>query len=217
MKIVCISDTHGKHKALDGFMPEGDVLVHAGDFTMDGNFKYVRLFNEWLGTLPYKYKLVIPGNHELTFDWHKNPMMHLEAARLMTNATLLNEQSAIIDGIKFYGSPITPYFCDWAFNRFRGAEIDAHWQKIPADTDVLITHGPPAGVLDRPGRYGDQVGCEMLAQHLIRVRPKLHVFGHIHTPGEEVDYGITFVNASIVNEAYQPIYLPRVIEIDTGI
>jgi Icc-related predicted phosphoesterase len=208
-----ISDTHEKHLSLNGFMPEGDVLIHAGDFTMQGEPLYVNKFNEWLGTLPYSRKIVIPGNHELTFDEKFNPR-YLEARAGITNATLLINQSIIIDGIKFYGMPDTPEFCNWAFNR-TSEEMESLSQAIPNDVDVLITHGPPYGHLDQTRINGDNLGCRKLRNRVDNIRPKVHVFGHIHGGyGKKEDiYGTTFVNASICTERYRPLNLPIVIEV----
>lgn len=217
MRIVCISDTHEFHRVLGGFLPDGDVLVHAGDFTMQGEPAYVREFDRWLGTLPYKHKVVIPGNHELTFDPRTRGNTLSNAAkmfRMITNATILNDEQLTIEGVKFWGSPITPTFFNWAFMRDRGPAIQLHWDIIPDDTDVLITHGPPHGILDTASNRHGHVGCEELAKVVARVRPKLHVFGHIHGGhGQHVQDGTIFVNASICNERYQPMNLPRVVDV----
>jgi Icc-related predicted phosphoesterase len=213
MKLVMTSDTHDQHLALKGALPDGDVFIHAGDFTGMGEPSCVEKFNEWLGTLPHKYKLVIPGNHELTFE-PGLPTYDSDVAALLTNATLLNDSSAVIDGVKFWGSPVTPYFCNWAFNRVRGAEIKEHWDLIPNDTDVLITHGPPMNILDELLYNGEHVGCEELLKAIERVKPKVHVFGHIHAGHGVIAHdGTTFVNASFVNERYRPAYAPEVIDI----
>src|SRR5690606_9104680 len=102
-----------------------------------------------------------------------------------------------------WGSPITPYFHNWAFNRKRGAKIKAHWDLIPDDTDILITHGPPFGILDETV-YSKRTGCEELLLRVYQVQPKYHIFGHIHE-----DYGMlakretTFVNASVLDDRYE--------------
>lgn len=223
MKIVMIADTHERHLALEGFMPEGDVLVCAGDFTMMGEEVYVRKFDEWLGGLPYQHKVVIPGNHELSFDEHKNEK-YLQARNWLKNAILLVNQSAIIDGMKFYGMPDTPEFCNWAFNRTR-TEMEAFTDQIPADTDVLVTHGPPFGICDAlrraerdprtreiTGYHPEHLGCLNLLEAVERVKPKVHVFGHIHGAYGKHDNGATqFFNASICNEDYRPTRQPQTV------
>lgn len=200
MRIVCISDTHGQHEGLS--VPDGDVLVHAGDFTLDscGELSSAR-FNHWLGDLPHKRKVVIAGNHDFIFerrpDW---------APGLLTNATYLCDSGCEIGGLKFWGSPITPRFMDWAFMRDRGADIRKHWDLIPDDTDVLITHGPPSHVLDTSYRGGDHLGCTDLMESVEYIQPQLHVFGHIHGGrGLRHITDTTYVNAACLDEAYRPV------------
>jgi Icc-related predicted phosphoesterase len=128
--------------------------------------------------------------------------------------TYLNDSGCEIDGVKFWGSPITPWFHNWAFNRMRGAEIKEHWNLIPDNTNVLITHGPPYGFGDRPFGKHDRVGCEDLMSVVNRVKPKLHVFGHIHgSAGEQFFNGTHFVNASVVNEIYSVVNSPVVVDL----
>lgn len=206
MKIVTISDTHGMHRALN--MPSGDVLIHAGDFSSNGTLENVREFNEWLGRLDYEHKIVIAGNHELCFESAPE-----EAEKLITNAVYLKDSSIVIDGMKFYGSPWQPAFYNWAFNLQRGAELKQKWDMIEDDTDVLITHGPLFGYLDSV--VGDEhVGCEELTKAVQRIKPKLHVCGHIHGGYGMDKLGSTkLVNASTCNERYDPINEPIVVEI----
>lgn len=204
-KIVIISDTHGLHEGLS--IPPGDILVHAGDCTREGALEEVEAFNAYLGTLPHPEKIVIAGNHDFLFE--QRP----EAAReLMTNCTYLMDEAVEVRGIKFYGSPWQPWFFDWAFNLPRGEALAAKWARIPADTGVLITHGPPAGVGDRTAR-GEGVGCADLDEAVRRVRPRLHVFGHIHEAyGRWTRGGTTFINASTCNLAYEPVNPPWIFE-----
>ncbi len=205
MKIVCLSDTHGKHAQLQ--VPEGDILIHAGDFTKRGLIGEVQQFNDWLTTQPHKHKIVIAGNHDFLFE--QNPAL---AQSLLNEAMYLEDEFVEIEGIKFWGSPITPWFFDWAFNRQRGAEITAHWQKIPKDTDILITHGPPKGILDKT-MHGLEVGCQDLLEAVQRICPRYHIFGHIHEA-----YGIhqidntQFINASILDINYKVAHAPVVLE-----
>ncbi|HEY6967785.1 MAG TPA: metallophosphatase domain-containing protein [Candidatus Angelobacter sp.] len=206
MKLVLISDTHEQHDAIS--VPDGDVLIHAGDFTYLGEAAAVKQFNHWLGRLPHKHKILICGNHELMFerDW-------ASYAAMITNATLLNDSGVEINGLKFWGSPITPIFLYWAFMMDR-SELAEHWKKIPADTDVLITHGPPIDILDKshPARLG--CGDGPLGARVQEIAPKLHVFGHIHGGyGVRLHGETQYVNASSVNEAYEPVNAPIVVEI----
>src|SRR6516162_4664118 len=150
-RIVCVSDTHGRHREIN--IPDGDVLVHAGDLTVHGYLDELREFNAWLGTLPHRHKVVIAGNHDFCLQEQRE-----RARPLLTHAVYLEEEAAEICGLMVYGSPWQPWFGGWAFNLHRGPELAAVWAKIPAGTDVLITHGPPAGILDQT-RRGDAVGC----------------------------------------------------------
>ena len=195
MKIVIISDTHNLHNLIN--LPSGDVLIHCGDLCNSGSIRDVVGFNIWIGKQDFKHKLVIPGNHDRVFETD-----YALAKDVLDNATLLLDSSVTIEGIKFYGSPWQPAFCNWAFNVPRGLELKEKWDNIPLDTDVLITHGPPHGMLDTVPGDGS-VGCEELLLAVERVQPKLHCFGHIHG-----GYGIdkradtVFVNASSCTERY---------------
>lgn len=213
MKIVLISDTHESHRKLE--VPEGDLLIHAGDITWNGHKRPLQDFNDWLGGLPHKHKIVIPGNHDLTFDPEKATEETVKAAiSTITNATLLINNSTVVEGKVVWGSPMTPWFCNWAFNCWRGDEINMYWVRIPDDVDILVTHGPPKGVLDQQAPGREHLGCEMLAKTYDRIHPKLHVFGHIHGGyGTEQENGTTFVNASVMNEAYVAHNAPIVVEL----
>lgn len=196
MKIVCISDTHGKHQGLE--VPEGDLLIHAGDVSRRGKPKEIRKFNDWLGTLPHPYKVVIAGNHDWLFENAPE-----EAEALITQAVYLNDSGVNIQGFHIWGSPISPTFYDWAFNRDRGEQIRKHWALIPENTDILITHGPPKGILDKVFT-GEEVGCEDLTEAVNRVCPKYHIFGHIHEAyGQATHNGTHYINASVLNLRYQ--------------
>ncbi|MCB9235695.1 MAG: metallophosphatase domain-containing protein [Bacteroidia bacterium] len=203
MKIVFISDTHGKHKDLQ--LPDGDVLVHAGDLSPRGSARDLQEFFHWFETRPHAHKICIAGNHDFLAE--DNPEMF--AKLVPDNVIYLNDSGCEIEGVKFWGSPITPWFYDWAFNRKRGEEIARYWSLIPEDTDVLITHGPPYGILDKTAR-GDLAGCEELLRRVEEVQPKIHVFGHIHEARGAVKKGKTqFVNASVLNLMYMLVFDPQ--------
>jgi predicted phosphodiesterase len=206
MKFVVISDTHNNHKHMD--IPEGDVLIHAGDFTSHGSADDIVRFNTFLGTFPHKYKILIAGNHDLLFE--KDPKL---AQSLLTNCLYLQDSAVVIEGIKIYGSPWQPWFYDWAFNLQRGAPLKAKWDMIPDDVDILITHGPPHGHGDKT-TGGEYAGCEELLQALHRVQPKYHLFGHIHEGYSQTKEGPTIcINASTCNFSYSPINPPIVFEL----
>ncbi|HEX8516878.1 MAG TPA: metallophosphoesterase [Bacteroidia bacterium] len=138
MKFVAISDTHGQHNNLR--LPQADVIIHAGDITKRGNKEEVVEFLTWFAELPFTYKIFIAGNHDFFFE----ESSEAEIENLIpSNVIYLCNNSVLINGIKIWGSPITPYFFNWAFNRHRGDDISKYWDLIPMDTDILITHGPP--------------------------------------------------------------------------
>lgn len=214
MKLVCLSDTHGRHDAIR--VPEGDVLLHAGDGTKRGTKAEVEAWNDWLGRLPHPHKIAIAGNHDFLFQ--EEPAL---ARTLLTNATYLEDSGIEVGGVRFWGSPWQPWFFDWAFNLRRGEEIRVKWDLIPRGTDVLVTHGPPhgirdqvAGLMNRLASRREHVGCEELLAAVLRVRPKVHVFGHIHEGhGSEERLGIQFVNASNCDREYRPVQPPIVVEL----
>jgi Icc-related predicted phosphoesterase len=210
VKIVCISDTHLAHTKHHIEVPDGDVLIHAGDATFNGTHVEVAAFSDWFASHPHRHKLFVPGNHDRGFEIAEGLMRRY----LDPGITYLRDSGVEIDGLKFWGSPWQPEFCSWAFNLPRGKRLAEKWAMIPDNTDVLITHGPPMGVLDRVWMDG-HVGCKDLMNRVLQVKPALHVFGHIH-----VGYGIKkvgdtiFANAATCNQDYRPINAPLVIEAD---
>lgn len=207
MKLVCISDTHGQHTKLT--IPPGDVLIHAGDFTKSGKPEEICEFDDWLSTLPHPHKLVIAGNHDFLFE--QDPEHGQE---LLQHATYLEDTGMTIEGREFWGSPVSPRFFNWAFNRDRGADIMRHWELIPDQVDVLITHTPPHQILDRVF-YGGYVGCADLRREIEqRIRPRLVVFGHIHESYGQITQGrTTYINASSLDRRYRPVNAPVVFEL----
>jgi predicted phosphohydrolase len=191
IRIVCISDTHELHRELT--VPDGDLLIHAGDFTMFGKgTRAIIDFNGWLGELPHPYKVITCDNHEFAIE--ADPRLR----RLITNATLLINEAAIVSGIKIWGSPLTQHY-GGAFGRSNAADRIRIYNTIPMDTDILVTHGPPFGILDNsPDDYAGPAGDRELREAVVRVKPKVHIFGHIHS-----SYGIhptrhtMFVNAAL--------------------
>jgi Icc-related predicted phosphoesterase len=210
MKIVCISDTHNCNENIA--VPDGDILIHAGDATTVGNVEQITAFNQWFANLPHKYKVFIAGNHDWLFETDNNFARSL----LDKSIVYLQDSSVEIEGLKIYGSPWQPRFYDWAFNLNRGAELAEKWKLIPNDTDILITHGPPFGILDEVPRkyFVENTGCEELRKVVERVKPKLHVFGHIHCGyGQTEQFGVKLVNASTCDEEYNPTQPPIIIEV----
>lgn len=209
MRAVCISDTHGQH--LDLRLPEGDVLVHAGDLTSRGTLEESADFLDWFSSQNYTHKILIAGNHDFIFEQEtREKIAHL----IPENVNYLNDSSVQINGFTFWGSPVTPWFHNWAFNRNRGPEIKDHWDRISMNTDVLITHGPPQGVLDRTV-LGSEVGCEELREKLTQLKPRYHIFGHIHEGyGRYRSEGTEYLNASVLNERYQLCNKPHILDLN---
>lgn len=208
MKIVTLSDVHNQYKKVE--IPEADVILFAGDLTSHGSKDEVKKFASWCKNLPYKHKIVVAGNHDFFFQ-----KFNKEARQLMIDSglTYLEDEEHIIDGIKFYGSPWQPWFYNWAFNLERGSQIRKKWDLIPKDTDVLITHGPPYGILDRTPN-GEDVGCSDLKDIVVSIKPKAHIFGHIHhSYGFKNIDSTLYINTSICNERYQPVNKPFLFEL----
>ncbi|QTE22480.1 metallophosphatase domain-containing protein [Polaribacter cellanae] len=206
MKIVLISDTHGNHNIR---IPEGDVLIHAGDVSSRGRKTEIDAFIKWFQSQPHKHKIFIAGNHDFYFEEATQNNIKINYPNLM----YLNDSGCEIDGIKFWGSPIQPTFFNWAFNRNRGNEIKKHWDLIPNNTDILITHGPPHKILDLT-KNEEYAGCEELKKKVLEIQPKLHVFGHIHEAyGKTTRNNTLFVNASLLDERYQNVNTPIEIEL----
>jgi Icc-related predicted phosphoesterase len=224
-KICIISDTHGMHDAVR--VPSCDILIHCGDCTNDIGQKSLREFLIWFEDQDAPSKILIAGNHDGAFE--KWP----DQARAMVkefapSVNYLQDSECNIQGLTFWGSPVTPEFFNWHFNRNRGEDIKKHWDLIPNNIDVLITHGPPLGFLDKSknvnrdtGRmYDDHLGCRDLKEAMYRVRPLLHCFGHIHGSGgrqfdyiDDDGYKTMVVNASICNERYKPRNPPMIVNL----
>lgn len=171
MRIVAMADTHSSHKNLR--VPEGDVLVHAGDLTDMGRIPQIREVLDWMRSQPHPHKIVIAGNHDFGFQ---NEFETVEP--LLEGLTYLHDSGTEIDGLSFWGSPWQPYFGGWAFNLERGRPLAKKWELIPQNTGVLITHGPPHGFGDNVGY--ERVGCKDLKARIRVAKPFLHLFGHIH-------------------------------------
>lgn len=191
MRIVVISDTHELHRELD--VPPGDLVIHAGDFTvLSQSPALVWDFNEWLGSLPHRHKVVVPGNHEFSLEEPRD-------RGVMTNAILLVDSGIVIEGLSIWGSPVTPLY-GGAFGMSRASDRKRHWARIPEGLGILITHGPPFGILDEVGQ-GRHDGDLELLEAVLEATPRLHVFGHIHTGYGTLRTADTlFVNASLIGE-----------------
>jgi Icc-related predicted phosphoesterase len=208
MEITFISDTHWliadetDKRDLTDLLPGGPILVHAGDVSGRGTEREIRLFLKWFSELPYTHKILISGNHDFFFEVAKPEEVEAILAEY-PGITYLNDSGVTIEGIKFWGSPVTPFFHNWAFNRWP-SEIKPHWDMIPEEVDVLITHGPPFGILDKTHYSKEHVGCPLLLEKIKKIKPKVHVFGHIHEArGIRTEDDTTFINASVVTLQYE--------------
>jgi len=194
MKIACISDTHGYHERIK-FYPKADVFIFAGDSTQTGKLTDLFKFSSWINFLPYKHKIVIAGNH----DWGLYRDLSLGHRLFEKGVFYLLDQDVIIDNVKFYGSPWTPEFCGWAFMK-EEYELKEKWSHIPNDTDVLITHGPPLGILDST-EHG-LAGSISLLDKINMINIKVHIFGHIH---EENGQCVSPSKTRCYNVSYDPL------------
>jgi Icc-related predicted phosphoesterase len=191
-------------------LPQGDVLLHAGDISYRGRKDEIKDFLNWFNNLNFKYKIFIAGNHDFFFEKaSKRELEHI----IPPGIIYLQDSEVAIDGIKIWGSPVTPWFFNWAFNKPRGEPLRKHWALIPGNVDILLTHGPIYGVLDTV--INDQhVGCKDLLKKVQEIKPRFHVFGHIHEGYGTVKIGATrFFNACVLNENYELVNKPQVFEI----
>jgi Icc-related predicted phosphoesterase len=214
-KLVFISDTHTKHSMIE--VPEGDFIIHCGDVSYRGSENEIIDFADWFSSLPHKHKIMIPGNHDFLFERYYDKAKNIIESR---DIICLIDCGIELEGIKFWGSPITPWFHSWAFNRYRGSDIEQHWNKIPDVVDVLLTHGPPAYMENYLSMIleGEDVGCEDLYNTIKkRVNPKISAFGHIHEGYGLHDDGQTiFINCSALNRRYEPANRPVEIRFSEG-
>jgi len=217
MRLVLISDTHCQHNVLT--MPDGDVLIHAGDWTHRGEQDLTIKFLQWFESQPYKHRVFIAGNHDYFPERNPTEFRKLVALHAPTSI-YLEDETTTIEGYKVYGSPINPWFKDWAFNRQRGSEIQMHWDKIPDDTQILITHGPILGYGDKLSPYGSEPGANIGCANLLstidsRIKDlRLHVSGHIHEGAGIYKHGdIIVVNASVLDERYRMRNKPVVVDL----
>ncbi len=211
MPLVILSDTHGLHRTIPA-EPDGDVLIHAGDFMRRGDLEELPACFAWFREFPHPAKLVSAGNHDWAFE-RQSPAAE---ALIPSDVTYLRDSGRTIDGVNFWGSPWQPWFNDWAFNLQRGQEIAEKGALIPDDVDVLVTHGPPHGVLDAvDGPPARHVGCEALLDRIATLpNLRVHAFGHVHEDyGTLEEGGRRFVNASICNRLYKPVNAPRVVDV----
>lgn len=214
-RIVCISDTHSRHREVSS-LPTGDLLIHAGDFSLRGEQEVLEDLCLYFDEFSNKFQdiLVIAGNHDRALHKEhylaRNPQG--EAAfdkayeTIRKGCTYLKDSTYRTEGgLEVYGSPWTPEFFDWAFMLDRGAPIREKWKQIPSSSDIVISHGPPLGRGDHVPGKGNQ-GCYHLMREIQeRIQPRLCVFGHIHEGyGTTYDGTTLYVNASSLDVSYMP-------------
>jgi Icc-related predicted phosphoesterase len=209
MKVWHISDTHGLHDGLS-IPSDIDLVIHSGDATNsrdthENSIEMLRFLN-WFHSLPIPYKVFVAGNHDVSIERCGYLLQDMKELGI----TYLKNESVTICGKKLWGSPYTPsYGNGWAWNLSR-AKIAMVWAMIPDDTDILITHGPPKGVLDYALDPGDQivsVGDSSLDNAIKLIKPKYCLFGHIHNVKRIQNSGIfippesypIFSNASVIS------------------
>lgn len=213
MRIAIISDTHLRHRREAIDVPECDLLIHCGDAMARGTAAELLMFAPWIEALKAKYKIFVAGNH----DWIFEKDNKLARSLLPKGVIYLQDELVEIEGLKIYGSPWQPEFYEWAFNLKRGWPLRKKWEAVPAGIDILITHGPPLGILDFSHFGNEHVGCADLRQELSRIKPKLHCFGHVHGAyGTSTWANTLFVNASICDEAYVANHPPILVEMQPG-
>lgn len=207
LKIVIVSDTHGQHKKFE--YPPGDILIHAGDLTRTGTLLELKRLDKFFGTLPYKYIIVIAGNHDFFLDKKVE-----KCRKILKNCIYLMDSSVVIEGLKIYGTPWLPWYCSWGFTICKGRRVKNKWDMIPDDTDILITHTPPHGTLDK-NMFMANRGCRHLKDRVKSIKPKLHIFGHVHeNHGVEQHSSTTYVNASLTNFMFLPKAAPITVNYD---
>lgn len=209
LRIVCLSDTHGHHASLD--VPPADVLVHAGDFALRGNAREIGDFAEWIDAQPHAHKVVVAGNHDRLLEEHP-----CEGRKLLRGVDYLQDSGLVVAGLRFWGSPWQPEYGGWAFNLPPGAPLAARWSEMPEELDVLVTHCPPRGILDRI-HSGLEIGCPELSSAVERRSIGLHVFGHAHEGAGVLQRdGTWYANAASCDLHYRPVHAPLVFERRAG-
>ncbi len=203
--ITLIADTHNQHQQI--FIDKCDVLIIAGDYSRKNLEKEVKEFIKWLARQPARYKILINGNHDRFSYRHPKAFNHLIAEH---EIIFLENNSISIEGINFWGSPVTVPVIDGIYNQVERKNSDRKliWDTIPDYTDIVITHSPPFGIKDAV-RNNEHLGCKFLYDKILQIKPKYHLFGHIHQDyGEYESNNIHFINGAIVNNSEEVIRKP---------
>lgn len=202
MKLVALSDTHNLNEKI--MVPPGDMFIHAGDLTNFGTLSEVTKALDWIASQPHPYKVLVAGNHDFMAMKSQADFVNLCQQR---NIDYLCNRGIEIEGVTFWGSPCLPHFGDWAFMHTE-EELAEIFSSIPQNTHVLITHSPPKGILDKVSRpfETENVGSISLKERVLQIKPKVHVFGHVHEWGSSMEaFGeTTFVNACALDTLGRP-------------
>ena len=201
MHLLHLSDSHNQHRSLEN-LPEADIIVHSGDFSFAGTRAEFLDFLNWFLGLDYQHKIFIGGNHDYFLEGKSQKDIQ---KMLPKNCHYLFHSGVTIENIKFWGVPM-----------FVSEDIDGSYfrkiKRIPKNTDILISHNPPFGILDLDGKIN--FGCVDLLEKIVEIKPKFHLFGHIHNAyGIEKSKHTTFSNASILNGNYEFQNLPNLFEV----
>ena len=209
MKITLISDTHNKHKLITDDLIGGDLLIHAGDISSMGYEHEILEFCKWFNSIDnYDHKVFIAGNHDWGFQNNIDRINQIinsyKTINYLQDDWLKVSYDQTDSMVNIYGSPWQPEFYNWAFNLPRkGNQLKEKWDNIPTDTDILITHGPVYGYVDKVVGQYENLGCELLTERIKEIKPKIHVCGHIHSGyGYTFDGDTHYINASVLNEQY---------------
>ena len=208
MKIVAFSDSHWRLDKLE--IPSGDVLVFAGDWSQsNGSIMDAIKFAAVIKKVDCKHKLIIAGNHDFCAQ---NETAVVAQIFQEAGAVYLQDKTYTIDNINFYGTPWCPEFMNWAFMK-PDYELTHVFSKIPSNTDVLITHTPPYGIMDMVDTR-ENVGSHALEESMKRIKPAIHIFGHIHD-GHGVEHSDTveYYNVSVCDDTYNLVHKPTIIEV----
>ncbi len=209
MIIVALSDTHGNHRAVD--VPQGDIIIHCGDITRKSNTEEVADFIRWFAGLNFQYKILVAGNHD-RFIRKKKPEF-LELAR-SHNISYLENTSIQINGYSIFGSPFSlNYGGIGAFTYPDKPGAEQIWNLIPDNINILVTHAPPRGFRDFSKTENKNAGCQVLRERVLSIKPRYHIFGHIHESyGIETHGDSIFINASLSNGSGEIVNKPVVLE-----
>lgn len=212
VSVAVVSDTHQWSGEVIK-VPSADIFVHCGDMSMRGTGPEIDRAIKWIASLPHKHKIIVPGNHDFLFEQNPGEIVSMIEG---TGIVVLMDAGTTVSGLRVWGSPKTKTRSRrWAFD-FRDEDSWA-FSGVPYGLDLLVTHSPPAGIMDNaasPNDDGTPVGSTRLLEVVKKARPRYHLFGHIHEGyGLLVTEDTVFVNASLCDENYALVNLPRLLNI----